>query len=144
MHKAHGEIVAQIARIRERANLFIETELKVRNMEGIVPAHGVVFAFLFRQEEAVPITSLVKETGRAKSTVTGMVKTLERYGYVHRIPSPDDGRSFHIGLTDMGRAQQKNFEEISSMLMHHVYGDMNGDDQQVLLQLLTRIENNLS
>ena len=40
-------IIAQIERIRESANALIETELRKRSIQGIVPAHGAALIFLF-------------------------------------------------------------------------------------------------
>lgn len=142
-NRSTKEIIDQISKIREAANLLIERELHLRGIEGIVPAHGLVFAFLFQQNGPVPIVSLVKNSGRAKSTVTGMVKTLERYGYIYKEASPEDGRSFHIALTKKGWAVKSDFEEISDMLIQKVYGDMPGEDQEHLVNLLSQIEQNM-
>jgi len=142
-NKSPKGIIDQISKIREAANLLIERELNLRKIEGVVPAHGMVFAFLFQQQGPVPIMSLVKESGRAKSTVTGIVKTLERYGYIYRQASPEDGRSFHIGLTEKGWSIKSDFEEISDLLIRKVYGDMATEDQESLVALLAQIEKNL-
>lgn len=141
--RSSKNIINQISKIREAANIFIEHELDSRGIEGVVPAHGVVFAFLYKQHGPVPIVSLVKISGRAKSTVTGMVKTLEQYGYLHRQVSPDDARSFHIELTKKGWSIKSDFEEISDMLIQKVYGDITNKDQDFLVKLLTQIEENL-
>lgn len=142
--KSTKDIVDQISKIREAANLLIEKELHYRGIEGVVPAHGMVFSFLFKQKDLVPIMSVVQNSGRAKSTVTEMVKTLERYGYIYRQSSPDDGRSFHIGLTDKGWSIRSDFEEISEILIRKVYGDMAGKEREKLVQLLSQIEDNLA
>jgi DNA-binding MarR family transcriptional regulator len=136
-------IVARIARIREAANLIIERELQARGMTGIVPAHGTVLFFLFRQEEPVPIKSLVRQTGRVKSTVTGIVNTLERHGYLFKQGCDQDARSVRVGLTDKGRALKTDFEDISEILLGRVFGDMPANDRQRLMELLAVIEGNL-
>ena len=137
-------VIAQIARIRESANLFIESELKARGITGIVPAHGAVLNFLFRQSELVPIKSVVRHIGRVKSTTTGIVSTLERHGYLYRQGCCQDARSVRIGLTDKGKAFMQDFEQISVRLLERVYGDMPAEDRRRLAELLTRIEANLN
>src|SRR6185369_313505 len=117
-------VVALIARIRESANLFIESELKAHGIKGIVPAHGSVLGFLFRQSEPVPIKALVQHIGRFKSTTTGIVATLERHGYLFRQGCIQDARSVRVGLTEKGRELMQGFEEISTRLLERVYGDM--------------------
>ncbi len=136
-------LIAQIARIREAANLLVEKELAARGISGIVPAHGAVLGFLFRQQEPVPIKSLVERVGRVKSTVTGMVATLERHGYLYKQGCELDARSTRIGLTDKGLALRSHFEEISSLLIERTYGTMPEADRQQLVALLSIVEQNL-
>ena len=137
-------IIAQVARIREAANLLIERELQARGLTGIVPAHGAVLEFLFRQQEPVPIKSLVERTGRVKSTVTGIVATLERHGYLYRQGCELDARSTRIGLTDKGLALRGDFEEISALLIERTYGAMPEAERQQLTALLAVVEGNLT
>lgn len=136
--------INRIAKIREAANLFIEQELQARGLKGIVPAHGSIFTFLFRQQQPVAISALVKDSGRAKSTVTGIVKTLERHGYLFRQDCPEDARSFRIGLTEQGWAIKGDFEEISEQLLNRFYGDMPQAEREQFSNLLVKIEKNMN
>ena len=92
-------IIAQIARIKESANVLIETELRNRSITGIVPAHGPVLVFLFQQSKPVPIKAIVENVRRVKSTVTVMINTLERHGYLRRLACDTDNRITLIELT---------------------------------------------
>ncbi len=136
-------IVAQIARIRESANALIEAELRKRSIEGIVPAHGAAFVFLFRLQKPVPIKAVVDGTGRVKSTVTVMINTLEKYGYVQKSPCRTDSRVTYVELTPKGRKLKKDFDEISTILREKIYGNMSRKDREVLIELLTEIEQNM-
>jgi DNA-binding MarR family transcriptional regulator len=127
-------LIARIARIREAANLIIEKELHARGLTGIVPAHGSVLSFLFSQKESVPIKSLVQRSGRVKSTVTGIVNTLERHGYLFKHGCDRDARSVRIGLTDKGWAMKRDFEAISDTLLGRVYGGMPQGDRERLMK----------
>lgn len=137
-------IIAQLARLREAANLIIERELQVRGMTGILPAHGAVLHYLFTQQEPVPIKSLVGRIGRVKSTVTGIVGTLERHGYLYKQGCDQDARSVRICLTEKGRGLQADFEAISGILLDRVFGDMPERDRERLMELLAEIEGNLN
>ena len=137
-------IVGQIARIRERANLLIETELRQRSIEGIVPAHGAVLAFLFRQSKPVPLKAVAENVRRVKSTVTVMINTLEKHGYVRKLPCESDNRMTYVELTPRGRRFRKDFEEISRVLLNKVYGGMSEKDRDRLVKQLENIEGNLS
>ena len=137
-------IIGQIARIREQANLVIEAELRQRSIEGIVPAHGPVLAFLFQQSEPVPIKAVVENVRRVKSTVTVMINTLEKHGYIRKLPSESDNRVTYVELTPKGRRFRKDFEEISRVLVNKIYGDMSERDRERLVKQLENIESNLS
>ncbi len=136
-------IVGRVARIRELANAIIERELGSRRLEGLQPAHGSVLAFLFGQQKPVPVKEIVDRVGRVKSTVTGMVNTLERHGYVRKTPSEEDGRVVYVKLTPKGDALRADFDAISEALLDSVYGKMPRRDREVLVRLLSRVESNL-
>jgi DNA-binding MarR family transcriptional regulator len=141
-NETHG-IVGQISRIRELANLLIDRELEKRSIEGVVPAHGPVLLFLFYQKQAVPIKDVVDAVGRVKSTVTVMISTLEKHGYVRKAECEKDNRVVRVELTAKGKKLRKDFEAISEILRNKVYGAMNPQDRQVLVDLLGTIESNL-
>lgn len=138
----HG-IVGQIARIREHANLLIESQLRQRSIIGIVPAHGAPLSFLFKQTKPVPIKAVVESVRRVKSTVTAMINTLERYGYVRKMPCTSDNRVTYVELTQKGRRLRKDFDEISMILLRHVYGNMSKNERERLVRQLEQIEQNL-
>ena len=137
-------IIGQIARIREQANLLIEAELLRRSVEGIVPAHGSVLAFLFQQSKPVPIKAVVENVRRVKSTVTVMINTLEKHGYVRKLPSESDNRVTYVELTPKGRRFRKDFDEISRTLLSKLYDEMSEKDRERLVRQLEKIESNLS
>lgn len=136
-------IVGQISRIRELANLLIEKELEKRSIEGVVPAHGPVLRFLFQQKEPVPIKDVVDAAGRVKSTVTVMMNTLEKHGYIRKAECRKDNRVVRVELTAKGKKLRRDFEAISRILRDKVYGTMSPKDRQVLVDLLGVIESNL-
>jgi DNA-binding MarR family transcriptional regulator len=136
-------IMAQIGRIRERAALFIEQELKKEGIHGILPAHGIIFFFLFQQSQPVAMKEIVEKTGRVKSTVTGMVNTLQHHGYVEKFQSPEDGRVMLVQLTEKGRSIRPAFKSISTRLLEKIFGDMPDGDQETLVQLLAQVGMNL-
>ena len=137
-------IAGQIGRIREKANALVEKELRRRGIKGIVPAHGHVLAFLLQQSQPVAIKAVVEHVRRVKSTVTVTISTLEKHGYLRRLPCETDARVTYVELTPKGRGTQKAFEEISQALRSRLYGDMSEKDRERLVRQLDRIEANLS
>lgn len=137
-------IAGQIGRIREKANALVENELKQRGIKGIVPAHGHVLAFLLRQSQPVAIKAVVEHVRRVKSTVTVTIRTLEKHGYLRKLPCETDARVTYVELTPKGRKLRKDFEEISQALRARLYGDMPEKDRERLVRQLDRVEANLS
>ena len=136
-------IIAQIARIKEAANSIIEAELRDRSIKGIVPAHGPVLSFLFQQNKPVPIKAVVENVRRVKSTVTVMINTLERHGYLQKLACDTDNRITLIELTPTGHKLRKEFKAISSSLLARVYQGVKKQDRQTLVDLLEVVETNL-
>ena len=139
-----GGIAGQIARIREKANALIEKELRSRGIKGIVPAHGPVLSFLLQQREPVPIRAVVESVRRVKSTVTVTIGTLEKHGYLRKFPSETDARVTYVELTAKGCRLQKDFEEISQVLLSRLYGNMSEKERERLVRQLDTIEANLN
>jgi len=136
-------IMAQIGRVRENAALFIERELQNEEIHGILPAHGIVLFFLFEQHHPVAMKEIVEKVGRVKSTVTGMINTLEHHGYVEKFRSPEDGRVILVQLTEKGRSIRSAFERIAGSMLEKLYGDMPQADREKLIELLSQILGNL-
>lgn len=136
-------VMGQIGRIREQVGLFVEQELKRKEIHGILPAHAAVFLFLFEQNEPVAMKEIVEQIGRVKSTVTGMVNTLEHHGYVEKTQSHEDGRVMLVQLSDKGWSIRPAFEKILDRVLIKIYGDMPDEDRQTLLRLLTQVVSNL-
>ena len=136
-------IIGEISRIRERANLLIERELRTANFRGILPAHGAILFFLFQQDKPVAMKDIVEKVGRVKSTVTGMINTLEQYGYVKKEQSPEDGRVMLVKLTDKGRSLKPVAEHISAKLVEKTYGDMPEQHRIRLAEDLHQVRLNL-
>ncbi|MDC7223346.1 MAG: MarR family transcriptional regulator [Spirochaetales bacterium] len=132
-----------VSRVNEVSRLYLQNALTARGLDGLVPAHGQVFYPLFEQGEPLSLGEIVRISGRAKSTITGMAHTLEKHGYVKRIASPRDRRSVILSLTEKGWQVKDLFQEISKDLMDLVYRDMDGVDQEKLIELLVRVEKNL-
>ena len=87
---------------------------------------------------------MVDKVGRVKSTVTVMINTLERHGYVQKLACDTDNRITLIELTPAGKRLQRDFGEISRQVLPVLYRDMKQKDRQTLVNLLAIVESNLN
>jgi len=69
---------------------------------GVSAQEGQILAFIAARD-GVPVSALVRLIGVAKSTMTSILKRLERNGLVRRDANPGDGRSAHLSATAKGR-----------------------------------------
>ena len=129
---------AMIARIRDHVNKRIVHELEQHEVTGIVPSHGDVLMFLYR-EETLSIKMLAERVQRTQPTVTVLVNKLEKLGYVERSKSADDSRVTMIRLTDKGRQLEPIFREVSDQINQMIYADLSEEQSEQLENLLSMI-----
>lgn len=135
------DIISLIATIREKANRLIIQEMSIREMEGLAPSHGDILSALF-EYSSLTMKELAKKINKDKSTVTALVNKLLNLGYIERTRDLADSRIVYITLTEKGKNLKSDFKEISDKLIERAYKDISKNDQEVVINILTKIENN--
>lgn len=136
----YSAIFSHASRLRESGNRFILAELEKVGLSDIAPSHGDILVRLLACE-ACNMSELAKQVHRTKSTVTALVKKLERNGYVLRIPDPEDSRGVLVRLTDKGRALEPAFEAISNGLQRLITDRLSEEEAALLDRLLDKCVN---
>ncbi|WP_127540809.1 MarR family winged helix-turn-helix transcriptional regulator [Paenibacillus illinoisensis] len=134
--------IALIARIRDHVNKRIVQELEQHDVTGIVPSHGDILMFLYR-EDSLSIKMLAERVHRTQPTVTVLVNKLEKLGYVERSKSVEDSRVTLIRLTEQGRQLKPIFEQVSETIQDMFYGGMTDEQAEQLESLLIGIVHKL-
>ncbi|MEI7025015.1 MarR family winged helix-turn-helix transcriptional regulator [Paenibacillus sp. y28] len=127
-----------IAKIRDAFNKMIVTELEKRGVEGIVPSHGDILMFLYR-DDGLSIKKLAEKIHRTQPTVTVLVDKLEKLGYVKRVKSSEDSRVTLIQLTGKGHELEPYFRDISAQLNEIIYGSLTEQQKEQLENMLQQI-----
>lgn len=70
------------------------------------------------------------------STVTGVLKRLERRGFIERRPDPRDGRRASLGLTPRGRALDVATAGTVESAVHETLKTMGNDDVRAAQRVL--------
>lgn len=138
-----GYIIGIIACIREKTQKFLERELKARGIKGLVAAHGSVLGLLYRHGGSLPMTEIAQKVGRSKSTLTTLINTMEKQGYVRKVQNETDHRSTYVVLTDQAWAIKPAFDEISARLIETVYVGLTEAEQDLIMRLLVKVRDNL-
>ena len=73
------------------------------------------------------IQEMAKNAGIAKSTLTGILTTLEKHGYCRKEPHSDDGRRVVVHITQAGENLMEEvfpkFHEIENLAVSELTGD---------------------
>ena len=89
MKVSHNNLVYSLGRLRHLAHRFIEREMERRGIEGMAPSFGDVF-MIVAARGPLSMKEIARLTYKDKSTITGVVRALER---------PDTSRGLAIPPT---------------------------------------------
>ena len=137
-----GLIIHLIGKIRDKANKFLLDELAEHDFKGIAPSHGDIMGALYLHGE-LPMKKIARIIGRDKSTITTLVNKLIQLGYVEKKTHREDSRVNIVSLTDMGKAMEEDFWDISKALREKAYKGLSAEEKDTLMQLLARIYENM-
>jgi len=121
--------ISRISKIRDSANNIIVRELEIRGHKGLAPTHGeILSALLFSNE--MTMTEIAEKINRDRSTVTALIKKLEKLGYIAVRTNDADSRSSIVSPSEKGMAMKVDFIEISEMLYERQYQSMTEEQIQ--------------
>jgi DNA-binding MarR family transcriptional regulator len=75
----------------------------------------------------------------SRATITGLLDTLERDGFVRREPDPTDRRQMSVHLTQKGQSFMDAILPGYFRLMTQLMGNLSSNEQQTLSRLLTKV-----
>lgn len=127
-----------IARIREKANNFIQNSLIEYGLKELAPSHGDILFALFKHE-SLTMKEITEVIDRDKSTVTGLIVKLEKLGLVTKIPDKKDRRTIYIRLTSKGQQLKPTLIAISDELIEKLNNGLNFEEQLQLEKLLNKV-----
>jgi DNA-binding MarR family transcriptional regulator len=109
--------------------------LQVSKSYGLDPVEWQVLLVLFRQDGQRP-SDLAKAIGRAPTSFTPTLDSLEHKGYLQRQPSLEDRRSVSIFLTSQARKQQAGIEGAEQDIQRQLTQRLSPQDYATLQRLL--------
>ncbi|HEY4301851.1 MAG TPA: MarR family transcriptional regulator [Candidatus Didemnitutus sp.] len=83
---------------------------------------------------------LAEAAGVTRATMTGLVDTLERDGFVKRQPDPDDRRMMSVRLTAKGERFLREFLPVHFRSIAGLMGGLSESERKTLVSLLTKIQ----
>lgn len=130
-------MIMEISRLlRFRVRTAEEGGVMAQNTARLVLGHLAVRDHINQLE-------LVRLTRLKAPTVSVLLRRMEEEGYVAREQDSADRRAVLVTLTEKGRAFDRRHLSIISTNDHLAMRGIEGEDEQTLMRLLTRIRDNL-
>jgi len=82
-------------------------------------------------------------SNRSKTSLTRLINTIEKKGYVIRVTSKKDKRINHIFLTDKGKVIFKKSLPVLQNLIGKLQKGINPEDLKLTIKVLHQIQNNI-
>jgi DNA-binding MarR family transcriptional regulator len=127
-------------------NLVFTADLLVKRISDLLkpfdlsPASGLVLSILTDSESPLPPNKIADRLIISRATVTGLIDSLERRGYVRRQPHQSDRRMLLIEPTDTGRQVAHAFRPIVHQHQRMWMEALNEKEQGQLIDFLKRLQ----
>ena len=131
-------------------NLVFTADLLLKQISQLVqpfdltPASGLVLSVLADSELPLPPNEIADRLIITRATVTGLVDSLERRGYVRRCPHQSDRRMILVEITETGRQVADAFRPIVHQHQKQWLEVLNETERQQLIDSLHRLQAVLS
>lgn len=132
--RAQMAALYDLADVHQAVQRHLAAGFAEHGLDDITPPQSVVLAVLF-EEQVATTARLAARLGLADVTVGRFVAALERAGYVHRTPNPDDARELLVRPTAKARRRLPTFIAVTNDLLDRLFAD---EDMAVIGGFLER------
>jgi len=130
-------------KIRDVNNLSQKHFSQILEDKGITPVQFGVLVTLTDQE-AMTMTKLYKLVGCVPSNMTTLINRMVREQIVKTTKNPDDQRQTLVFLTQKGIELRNSLTSLYESFLESNFKSLNDKEQEILLELLLKIEKDLS
>lgn len=131
-------------------NLVLTADLLLKRIAALLqpfdlsPASGLVLSMLADAESPLPPKVIAEQLIVTRATVTGLIDSLERRGYVQRRAHHADRRMLLIAVTEAGRKVADRFRPIVHEQQKRWLASLGDKGQQRLIASLQQVQANLT
>jgi DNA-binding MarR family transcriptional regulator len=130
-------------------NLVFTAELLEKRIASLLspfdlsPATGLVLSIIADSEASVSPNHIADQLIISRASVTSLLDSLEKRGFVKRQPHPSDRRMLLVELTNSGRQVANQFRPIVHQHQKVWLNALNEKEQEQLIQTLHRLQASL-
>ncbi|MGQ9631530.1 MAG: MarR family winged helix-turn-helix transcriptional regulator [bacterium] len=117
---------------------FVRVSGGVTGGYGITPTQYFILNILW-ERDGIPLNEIADLQCCSRSTITGVVNTMERNGLVRRKRSDDDRRVVFLHLTEKGRKLRSKLTEMDGAFSRCCAGRLTVRELEQLRDLLSRL-----
>lgn len=127
-------------------NLVRTADLLIKRIGDLVqpfdltPSSGLVLGMLADSEERLPPNQIAERLIISRASVTSLIDSLERRGYVRRLPHATDRRMLLIELTEAGRRVAQEFRRLVHRHQKAWLAALTEKEQDQLISALHRLQ----
>ena len=132
------------------SNLVATADLLLNNISQLLKpfdlssASGIVLSSLADSGDPLPPHDIAERLIVSRATVTGLVDSLEKRGFVRRRPHPTDRRMLLVEITDKGRKVADEFRPIVHRHHRGWFEVLDEKDKERFIGFLHRIQDNIN
>lgn len=104
------------------------------------PSSALVLSILADATSQLSPSEIAEKLILSRASVTSLLDSLEKYGYVRRTAHPDDRRMLLIELTDDGRRVAHEFRQVVHLNQKEWMGVLSEDEKEQLIGMLQRLQ----
>ena len=137
-------IPAQIRRVDNLIFRKINQFARENDVEQATPMHGWIIGYLYRHRDT-PVfqRDIEREFSITRSTVTNILKLMEKKGYIKRESVPYDARLKKLVLTDTGRELHEKTKDMIDMLEEQTVEGISKEDLDTFYRVIDQVKNNV-
>lgn len=123
----------------KRVELAVRSCMEVALAEfGLTPAQ-LLMLFRMRDHSELSSAALAREIGVRPQSMIGLIRPLERKGFLEREPSPEHQRVLHMRLTPEGKKLVANAMRVAGRMESELLGDLSDKEISSLQDALAKI-----
>lgn len=118
--------------------------VREHGLDELTTMHGWILGFLYRNEgRDIFQKDIEAEFQIGRSTVTNIVKLMEKKGYICRVAVPYDARLKKLVLTDTGRELQEATMHLIDELERKTVEGISEEDLETFFEVIDKLKENV-
>ncbi|KQY91185.1 MarR family transcriptional regulator [Paenibacillus sp. Root52] len=114
------------------------------NELGLNAQQGRIIGYIYEhQDNGLIQKNLAEAFNRRDATITSMLKGLEKNGYIERKIPSDNERQKNLYVLPKGEQVIQDVAQMFAKVEHEIVASLNEEEQATLMQLLTKVNQNL-